>query len=139
MKVDRKVLRSISEFSSFKVVLVAYLVFFILYVIIFAIAGLIGWAFLASTGMTFNEVVASFMPGFDIEQMLSSMGMDLGGGMLSIIVFVIIGLVASVFVAALAALTTWIFNVVMRITGGIELRFKPEIQTASEEASLDKK
>ena len=139
MKVDRKVLRSISEFSSFKVVLVAYLIFFILYVIIFAIAGLIGWAFLASTGMTFNEVVASFMPGFDIEQILSSMGMDLGGGMLSIIIFIIIGLVASVFVAALAALTTWIFNVVMRITGGIELRFKPEIQAASGDASLDKK
>ena len=139
MKVDRKVLRRISEFSSFKVVLVAYLIFFILYVIIFAIAGLIGWAFLASTGMTFNEVVASFMPGFDIEQILSSMGMDLGGGMLSIIIFIIIGLVASVFVAALAALTTWIFNVVMRITGGIELRFKPEIQAASGDASLDKK
>jgi hypothetical protein len=139
MKVDRKVLRSISEFSSFKVVLVAYLIFFILYIIIFAIAGLIGWAFLASTGMTFNEVVASFMPGFDIEQMLSGMGMDIGGGLVSIIIFIIIGLVASVFVAALAAFTTWIFNVVMRITGGIELRFKPEMQAQPEEASLDKK
>ena len=139
MKVEKKVLRSISEFSSFKVVLVAYLIFFILYIIIFAIAGLIGWAFLASTGMTFDEVVASFMPGFDIEQILGSMGMDIGGGLLSIVIFIIIGLVASVFAAALAALTTWIFNVVMRITGGVELRFAPEMKATSEEVNLDKK
>ena len=139
MKVDRKVVRSISEFSLFKVALVAYLIFFILYIIIFAIAGLIGWAFLASTGMTFNDVVASFMPGFDIEQILASMGMNLGGGLVSIIIFIVIGLVASVFAAALAALTTWIFNVVLRITGGIELRFAPETEATSGEADLDKK
>ncbi len=132
MKIERKTLRSVSEFSLFKVTLVAYLIFFILYIIIFAIAGLIGWAFLASTGMTFNDVINSFMPGFDIEQILGSMGMDLGGGVLSIIIFIIIGLVASVFAAALAALTTWIFNVVLRITGGIELRFLPEKKVVSD-------
>ncbi len=132
MKIERKTLRSVSEFSLFKVALVAYLIFFILYIIIFAIAGLIGWAFLASTGMTFNDVINSFMPGFDIEQILGSMGMDLGGGVLSIIIFIIIGLVASVFAAALAALTTWIFNVVLRITGGIELRFLPEKKVVSD-------
>ena len=138
MKVDRKTLRSVSEFSLFKIALVAYLIFFILYIIIFAIAGLIGWAFLASTGMTFNEVVASFMPGFDIEQILGSMGMNLGGGLVSIVIFIIIGLVASVFAAALAALTTWIFNVVLRITGGVELRFAPEMKAAPDVSNLDK-
>jgi hypothetical protein len=89
--------------------------------------------------MTFNDVVASFMPGFDIEQILSSMGMNLGGGLVSIIIFIVIGLVASVFAAALAALMTWIFNVVLRITGGVELRFTPEMKAASVEANLDKK
>ena len=125
MKVDRRVLKSISEFSMFKYVLVAYLIFFILYVIIFAIVGVIGWAVLATSGITFQDVLNSFMPGINIEDMLGMIGLNLGGGVLGIIIFIILGLVASVFAAALAALSTWIFNVVLRIVGGIELRFAP--------------
>ena len=47
MKIERRIVKSISEFSVFKFVLVAYLIFFILFVIIFAIIGLIGWALIA--------------------------------------------------------------------------------------------
>jgi len=125
MKVDRRILRSVSEFSIFKYVLVAYLIFFILYVIIFAIIGLIGWAMLASSGITFQELINTFMPGLNMNQMLGGMGLNIGSGALGIILFIIVGLVASVFAAALAALSTWIFNVVLRITGGVELRFTP--------------
>ena len=125
MQVERRVLKSISEFSIFKYVLVAYLIFFILYVIIFAVVGLIGWAVLASSGMTFQDVLNSVMPGMDIDQMLGSIGLNLGGGIIGIIIFIIVGLVASVFAAALAAFTTWILNVILRIIGGIELRFAP--------------
>ncbi|MBM3706237.1 MAG: hypothetical protein FJW66_06915 [Actinobacteria bacterium] len=126
MRVERRVLKSISEFSLFKYVLVAYLIFFILFVIIFAIVGLIGWAALATSGIAFQDVLNSLIPGFNIEDMLGALGLGLGGGILGIIIFIIIGLVASVFAAAFAALTTWIFNVVLRIVGGIELRFAPQ-------------
>ncbi len=126
MRVDRRVLKSVSEFSVFKYVLVAYLIFFILYVIIFAVVGLVGWAILASSGVTFNEALGSLMPGMNIDQMLGSVGLNFGGGVIGIIIFVIIGLIASIFAAALAALTAWIFNIVLRIVGGIELRFAPE-------------
>jgi flagellar basal body-associated protein FliL len=61
----------------------------------------------------------------NIPDILSSMGINLGGGVLGIVIFIIIGLVASVFAAAFAALFMWIFNVILRITGGIELRFAP--------------
>lgn len=125
MKVDRRVLRSVSEFSMFKYVLVAYLIFFILYIIIFAIVAVIGWAVLVSSGLTFQDMVNSLMPGLNMNQMLGGMGLNIGSGALGIIIFIIVGLVASVFAAALAALSTWIFNIVLRIIGGIELRFAP--------------
>jgi small-conductance mechanosensitive channel len=123
MQVERRLLKSISEFSVFKYVLVAYLIFFILFVIIFAIIGLIGWAVLASSGMTLEDVLNSVMPGMDISQVLGTVGINIGGGIIGIIIFIIVGLVASVFAAALAALVTWILNVILRIVGGIELRF----------------
>ena len=126
MQVERKLLKSISEFSIFKYALVAYLIFFILFVIIFAIIGLIGWAVLASSGMTFEDALNTFMPGLNIGQMLGMVGLNIGGGIIGIIIFIIVGLVASVFAAALAALVTWILNVILRIIGGIELRFAPD-------------
>ncbi len=126
MQVERRLLKSISEFSIFKYVLVAYLIFFILFVIIFAVIGLIGWAVLASSGMTFEDVLNSVMPGMDINQMLGTVGLNISGGIIGIIIFIIIGLVASIFAAALAALETWILNVILRIIGGIELRFAPD-------------
>lgn len=130
MNIEKRMLKSISEFSMFKYVLVSYLIFFVLYIIVFAVVGLIGWALLASSGLTFSDILNNFMPGANINDIIKGFGLNqLGGfgGILGIIVFIIIGLVASVFAAALAALTTWIFNVVLRITGGIELRFVPVI------------
>jgi len=113
MKIERKVLRSVSELSMFKYVLIAYLIFFILYAIIFGIIFLIGWAFgIADLAQNF---------GFNINDYIGAGGRS---GVLIIIGIIIGGLIASVFVAAFGALATWIANIVLRISGGIELRFK---------------
>jgi hypothetical protein len=125
MKVERRILKSVSEFSMFKLMLVIYLIFFILFVIIFALSALIGWAFLAATGTTMSGIaqnIDSIYPGLGLTGILGG----LGGGILGIVLFIIIGLVASVFAAAAATVITWIFNVVLKIVGGIELRFAPE-------------
>ena len=126
MKVERRIVKSISEFSVFKFVLVAYLIFFILFVIIFAIIGLIGWALIASSGVAFNGCFKQPDSGLNLSKMLAGLGVGLGGGVLGMVLFVILGLVASVFAAAGAALVAWIVNVVLKIIGGIELRFAPD-------------
>jgi hypothetical protein len=113
MKIERKVLRSVSELSMFKYVLIAYLIFFILYAIIFGIIFLIGWSF----GMA--DLAQNF--GFNINDYIGAGGRS---GVLIIVGIIIGGLIASVFVAAFGALATWIANVVLRISGGIELRFR---------------
>ena len=128
MKVERRILRSLSEFSIFKYVLVAYLIFFILFVIVFGVIGLIGWAVLATSGMTFQDAINEFMPGLNIEDMLGMAGINVGGSVIGIIIFIILGLVASIFAAAIATLATWIFNIILKIIGGIELRFAPEVR-----------
>jgi len=135
MKVERKVLKSISELSMFKFVLVSYLIFFILFVIIFTIAGLLGWALLATSGLTIQDLVNNFIPGINIAGLIGG----LGGGILGIVLFIIIGLVASVFAAALAAFATWILNVVLKIVGGIELRFAPGKNISTEKSPLEEK
>jgi len=118
MNVERKTLRSISELSMFKYILVGYLIFFIIFAIIVGIILLIVWAFGLTAG------------GFDIQSALAGMGIGLpvfvGGGALWIILIIVIGLVGSVFAAAVGALGTWIVNVIFRISGGIELRFAPK-------------
>ncbi len=127
MKVERKILKSVSEFSVFKYVLVAYLIFFILFIIVFAIIGLIGWGILAATGITLLDVLNSLVPGLNFEQLLTGIGISLGtGGFLGVVVFIIVGLLASVFAAAIATLVAWLFNVVLKIVGGMEIRFLPE-------------
>ena len=135
MKVERKVLKSISELSMFKYVLVSYLIFFILFVIIFAVAALLGWAMLATSGLTVQDLIGSFFLGINIAGMIGG----LGGGILGIVLFIIIGLVASVLAAALAAFVTWILNVVLRIVGGIELRFAPSKNISTEKSPLEEK
>lgn len=117
MAVERKVLRSISELSMFKYLLVCYLVFFILSVIVLAILGLIAWLGLSSFGL-------------DADSVLEFIGLQntgifnfLGGGIISIVVLVISGLVASIFYAAAGTFMVWIMNVILKICGGIELRF----------------
>lgn len=135
MKVERKVLKSISELSMFKYVLVTYLIFFILFVIIFTIAGLLGWALLATSGLTVQDLISNFIPGINLAGLIGG----LGGGILGIVLFIIIGLIASVFAAALAAFATWILNVVLRIVGGIELRFAPGKNISTEKSPLEEK
>jgi len=121
MAVERRVLRSISEFSMFKYLLIFYVIFFILSVILMAIIGLIAWLGLSSFGID------------NINSMLASLGLGniditnyFGRGMvISIVISIVGGLVASVFYAAFGTLMVWIMNVILKISGGIELRFLP--------------
>ncbi|MDP3011482.1 MAG: hypothetical protein Q8N27_02075, partial [Candidatus Hydromicrobium sp.] len=48
------------------------------------------------------------------------------GMIMGIVISIVGGLVASVFYAAVGTLVVWIMNVVLKISGGIELRFLPE-------------
>jgi hypothetical protein len=116
-RIDRKVLRSVSELSSFKFLLVFYLVFFIISVVIVGIIALLAWLGLSSSGLNIADILQSFG--------LSDFGLlNLGGGsVLYVIVAIIGGLVASVFYAAFGTLMVWVLNVILKISGGIELRF----------------
>ncbi len=125
MKVERRIIKSISEFSVFKFVLVAYLIFFILFVILFAIIGLIGWALIAAQGAAFGDVLNSLIPGLNLSELIGGLGIGMGGSVLGMVLFVILGLVASVFVAAGATVFAWLINVILKIIGGIELRLAP--------------
>jgi len=116
-RIDRKVLRSVSELSSFKFLLVFYLIFFIISVVIMAIIALLAWLGLSSYGISLTDILQNFG--------ISDFGLlNLGGGtVLYVVVSIIGGLVASVFYAAFGTLMVWIINVILKISGGIELRF----------------
>lgn len=121
MAVERKVLRSISEFSMFKYLLIIYLIFFILSVIVMAIIGLIVWRGLSSFGIdNINSILASLGLGNINISDFFGRGMIIG-----IVISIVGGLIASVFYAAVGTLFVWIMNVVLKISGGIELRFLP--------------
>ncbi|MDD5622315.1 MAG: hypothetical protein PHQ09_04010 [Actinomycetota bacterium] len=121
LAVERKILRSIGEFSMFKYLLVFYLIFFILSAIVLSIIGLIGWLGLASSGINMNGILTSL--GLrNIGVLFSFLG---GGTAVTITILIVGGLVASIFYAAAGTLVVWIINVVLKITGGIELRFLP--------------
>ena len=115
--VNRKVLRSVSELSSFKFLLVFYLVFFIISVIIMGIIALLAWLGLSSSGISISDILQNFGLGnYGI--------LGLGeGSVLYAVIAIIGGLIASVFYAAFGTLMVWIGNVILRISGGIELRF----------------
>jgi nitrate reductase NapE component len=119
MDVERKVLRSVSELSMFKYLLVFYLIFFILSVILMGILGLIVWLGFSSFGVDINSV----LEGFGLGNLSSYNFSLLGGGVITIIMLIASGLFASVFYAAVGTLAVWIMNVVLRIIGGVELRF----------------
>lgn len=121
LAVERKVLRSIGEFSMFKYLLVFYLIFFILSAIVMTIIGLITWFGVASFGIDINGILTSLGLG-NIGVLFSFLG---GGTAITIIVLVVGGLVASIFYAAAGAFIVWIMNVILKIAGGIELRFLP--------------
>jgi hypothetical protein len=121
MNVERKVLRSVSEFSMFKYLLFFYLIFFVLSVIIMAIIGLMAWFGLSSFGLDINSIMASLgLGGFGIFNFFG------GGTVVTIVVFILGGLIASVLYAAVGTFVVWIMNVVLKISGGIELRFLPK-------------
>ncbi len=126
VNVERKVVRSISELSSFKFLLVFYLVFFILSVIIMGITALIAWAGLSSFGINITDILQSYVPG--------DYGMLFGGNsVLYIVLGIVGGLIASVFYAAFGTLMVWIGNVILKISGGIEIRITSrEIKAESE-------
>ncbi|MFZ3107124.1 MAG: DUF3566 domain-containing protein [Candidatus Hydromicrobium sp.] len=121
MAVERRVFRSISEFSMFKYLLIIYLIFFILSVIVMAIIGLIAWLGLSSFGIdNINSILASLGLGNINISDFFGRGMIIG-----IVISIVGGLVASIFYAAVGTLMVWIMNVVLKISGGIELRFLP--------------
>ncbi len=121
MDIERRVLKSISEFSMFKYFLLFYLLFFILSIIVMLVIGLLTWLGLRTTGIDANSVLSSLGLGsFD------ALGF-LGGGMaVTIIVMIVGGLFVSVIYAAFGTIMIWVMNVVLKMSGGIELRFLPE-------------
>ncbi len=127
MSIERKTLRSVSEFSIFKYLLVFYLIFFILSVIGMGVIFLFAWLFAGAAGFNFNELFGAF-------------GLDWipGGTAIAVVIFIILGLIGSIFYAAIGTLAMWIVNIVLKISGGIELRFmepkaktKPQAGTAA--------
>ena len=119
MDVERKLLRSVSELSMFKYLLVFYLIFFIISVILMGILGLIAWLSISSLGLDINRILASFGLGG-----LGSYNLNfLGGGAATILILIGSGLVASIFYAAVGTLAVGVMNVVLNIIGGVELRF----------------
>ena len=115
--IKRKVLRSVSELSSFKFLLVFYLIFFILSAIIMGIIALLAWLGLSSFGVNLGDIFQILGLG---DYGLLNLG---GSGVLYVVISIIGGLIASVLYAALGTLMVWIINVVLRIVGGIEVRF----------------
>ncbi len=127
INIERKTVRSISELSSFKFLLIFYLIFFILSVIIMGIIALFAWAGLASFGINIPDILQSFGLG---NFGLTNFG---GGSVLYIVLSIVGGLILSVFYAAFGTLMVWIINVVLKISGGIELRFTDrEVKVKSE-------
>jgi len=122
MSVERRVLKSVSELSMFKYLLFFYLIFFILSVIGTVVIGLIAWFGLSSYGFDINSILESSGLG-NTGLLFSFFG---GGSVITIAVLIIGGLIASVLYAGIGTVMVWIMNVVLKISGGIELRFLPK-------------
>jgi len=132
VNIERKVIRSISELSSFKFLLIFYLIFFILSVIIMGIVALLAWAGLSSFGVNVPDILNSIGLG-NLGFANFGLGNIGGGSVLYIILGIVGGLIASVFYAAVGTLMVWIGNVILRISGGIELRITSrEVKAKSE-------
>ena len=120
MAVERRVLKSVSEFSMFKYLLFFYLLFFLLSVIVMSIIGFITWMILSASGAGMNNILDLF--GLSNIAAFSILG---GGSIITIVILIIGGLFASVLYAAVGTFVVWIMNVVLKMSGGIELRFLP--------------
>jgi hypothetical protein len=123
--VERRILRSISEWSAFKYLLVAYIIFYIISVLFFIAVGLISLLGFSFSIFDFSNIFALF--GMEAPGILTG-----GPGGLSLLLLIIGGLLVSVFFAAFGAVAVWLLNVVLKISGGIELRLDPE-QISEEE------
>jgi hypothetical protein len=125
--IQRRAVKSISEFSVFKIALVAYLIIFILTVILMAIIALITWAGLAASGINFNNLFASTGLGSILSSLgvtLPNLNVALGtGSIVGIVLFIVFGLIFSVVFAAIATFWTWVFNVILKMSGGVEIRY----------------
>lgn len=127
MVVERKVLKSISEWSTFKYFLVSYLIFFIVFLIVFGVVGGIAWAGLTAYGIKVQDLLGRFGINLGI----------LGEGIIGFLIFVVGGFVASLFFAVFGVLAVWLSNVALRIAGGIELRFSGSKAKGKSGASTD--
>ncbi len=116
MAMERKTLKSISEFSIFKYLLVFYLLFFILAIIGMGLIFIFVWLGFSATGA-------------DIGDMFQLIGINLewipGGPSAGMVLLIIGGLIGSVFYAAFGTIFMWLINIVLKISGGIEIRFFP--------------
>ena len=125
--VTRRMVTSISEWSVFKITIIAYLIFFALGVVVFAIFSLLTWLGLEISGLSFANMLenmgfASMTQSFGVN--ITDMNLFAGGmGVTGIIIFIVVGLLFSVVYAAIVTFFTWILNVILKISGGIELRF----------------
>lgn len=125
--IQRRVVKSISEFSVFKIALVAYLIIFILSVILMAIIALITWAGFAASGINFNNLTGNS----NIGSLLSLLGVNIPnlnvifgtGSVVMLVVSIVGGLFFSIVFAAIATFWTWVFNVILKISGGVEVRY----------------
>ena len=132
--IQRRVVKSISEFSVFKIALVAYLLIFIITVILMAIVSLIAWAGFAASGINFNNLIGTS----NIGSLLSGLGINTSslnfvfgtGSVIGVVLFIVFGLIFSIVFAAIATFWTWIFNVVIKISGGVEIRYIDRALTA---------
>ncbi|MCX6383709.1 MAG: DUF3566 domain-containing protein [Actinobacteria bacterium] len=128
---QRRVVKSISEFSVFKIALIVYLIIFILNVILAAIFAMIMRAVLPALINNLNNFigtsgVGSLLSVFgvnipDISSVSTVFGTNLSIGF--IVITIVAGLLFSVPFAAIAAFWAWIFNVIIKISGGIEVRY----------------
>ena len=125
--VTRRIVISISEWSVFKIIIIAYLIFFALGIVVFAIFSLLTWLGLEISGLSFANMLenmgfASITQSFGVN--ITDMNLFAGRmGVTGIIIFIVVGLLFSVVYAAIVTFFTWILNVILKISGGIELRF----------------
>jgi len=129
--IQRRVVKSISEFSVFKIALIVYLIIFILNVIFAAIFALIMRAVLPALINNLNNFIGTSGVGSllsifgvnipDINSFSNVFGTNLSIGF--IVISIVVGLLFSVPFAAIATFWTWIFNVIIKISGGVEIRY----------------
>jgi hypothetical protein len=125
MSVERRVLKSVSEFSIFKYALFFYLLFLLLSVIVISIIGLVAWIEISSTGISLENILETL--GVGNLPIFNFLGTGTSKAII-IVALIVGGIVYSVVFAVMSMFITWIMNVVLKISGGIELRFLPEVK-----------